>query len=181
MAKIRALKGSLIFGMVVLAIGLVWKFPPGTAKTEIQRGVMAKPYYELGFSKEDAAQIIVRNAVRSARTSILVSTDATDIQAIAHELGDARNRGVRVRVVVAVRDLEATAVPVQDLARHGVEIRKATQAPAFRQFLVIDGEGNESGNVVMGDMGGVLLVADLDLVTSFRKEWESLWNRGEPL
>ncbi|WP_420213472.1 phospholipase D-like domain-containing protein (plasmid) [Burkholderia aenigmatica] len=176
--KVRYANGISVTIIFALSAGLVFWYPRDTGRSDIQRDVMVRPYYELGFSTGNAAQTIVRSAIGSARKSIVIAAESLSSQNMAEALVAAKSRGMHVRVVVNARNVDPTAGPFQALASHGIEIRTTGQAGAFRQFLLIDGVDNESGSVVLGDADGALLIADLGLAIRYRAEWQRLWEHS---
>lgn len=85
----------------------------------------AAPSVEVGFSPEGSAQKLVLDTINSAHSSIQMIAYAFQAKDIAAALDAAKQRGVRVQVVIDKRRNrgKTSLDAMRDIASHGVELR----------------------------------------------------------
>ena len=144
--------------------------------------------YDVGFSPYGDSLNVVLSGIRLARTSILVAAYSFTSKPISTALLDAQKRGVKVQVVADHKaNMRYSAVTF--LANQGISVRlNSNYAIHHQKFMVIDDEQVETGSfnftsaAANKNAENVLLLWHVrPLAETYRKEWQRLWDEGEPL
>lgn len=149
---------------------------------------MAGSSVEVGFSPGNAEELVVREIDRAHR-SILVAAYSFTSKAIAQALVRAARRGVDVRVVMDKSQKSERYTSATFLANMRIPVRiDSRYAIMHNKFMVIDGETVQTGSfnyttaAARRNAENVLVLRDNPQVAStYRREWDRLWNESEPL
>ena len=153
--------------------------------------IIAKPTISVGFSpsaSQGALQLVV-SAINSASRSIDVAAYSFTSKPVAAALVAAKNQGVAVRVVADEKSNTGKYTAVTYLANQGVPVRLNGQyAIMHNKFMVVDGDTVQTGSfnytasAVSRNAENVLLIKGApELATSYRQEFNRLWNEADTL
>ncbi|MBV8048350.1 MAG: phospholipase D family protein [Paludibacterium sp.] len=149
--------------------------------------------YDLGFSPGGTSLTMVQSGIASAKREILVAAYGFTSRPIAEALVTAARRGVRVAVIadrksnLPAENGKFTALAY--LAQQGIAVRlNGRYAIHHHKFMVIDAQTVETGSfnysqaAVKSNAENVLLLWNVPaLAKDYAREWQRLWDEGEPL
>lgn len=150
----------------------------------------AAPSIEVGFSPEGSAQQLVLNSINAARSSIQMVAYAFQAKDIVAALDAAKQRGVRVQVVIDKRRNKGSTslAAMRDIARHGVELRiDGHYHIQHDKMMIIDGSTVETGSFNYAKSAeyenseNVIVIKDMPKVVSqYQGHFASRWAISEP-
>jgi len=142
------------------------------------------------FARGRSIAEVIENQVAQSQTSIDAAVHRLNSQRLARALADARERGVRVRLVidrskyeksVATRKLlSACALPFRiGCGRDGPESKMHHKFALLDNRLVITGSYNWTFASESRNHENILLLRERGLVEIFRREFDALWTSPE--
>jgi phosphatidylserine/phosphatidylglycerophosphate/cardiolipin synthase-like enzyme len=150
----------------------------------------AAPSVEVGFSPEGSAQKLVLNTINAAHSSIQMIAYAFQAKDIAAALDAAKQRGVRVQVVIDKRrNRGKTSQDVmRDISSHGVELRiDGHYHIQHDKMMVVDGSTLETGSfnyarsAEYDNSENVLVIKNMPkIVSQYQEHFASRWAISEP-
>ena len=155
-------------------------------------GVEGTAYFSPAGGRAAREAILAR--LRAAGKEVLVAAFVLTDPEILKALIQAKERGVRVRVVLESRNLTSSKVASQGehreegLLRAGIDVRKdANPYTLHDKVMVIDetwvitGSYNFSNNAWRSNNENLLVLKSPELAQRYKKEVEALWEAGTPL
>ena len=175
----RNLVLAVVFAALAFAAG--WAYPHGSSGEECANSV------EAVFSPGLEGTLV--SLLGSANESIEVELYQFSHQPLKDALVDAKERGVRVRVILEPRlsgddNVQSAAF----LSSHGVEVRWASLAFAntHSKFVVVDGKVVEAGSpnwsysAMFRNREAAVVIGGGSAVAGFRNVFEQDWAAGSP-
>ncbi|WP_230630330.1 phospholipase D family protein [Comamonas testosteroni] len=152
--------------------------------------VQAEPNVRVGFSPEESAQKLVLETIAGAKHDIQILAYAFQAPDIMQALAAARNRGVKVRVVVDKRRNKGkTSKKAMDFAiSNGVELRINDHFHIHHdKVIIVDGSAVETGSLNFAPSAetanseNVVVIRDMPGVAKqYIAHWQSRWDLGKP-
>lgn len=145
---------------------------------------------EVGFSPEGSAQKLVLDNINAAHTSIQMVAYAFQAKDIVAALDAAKQRGVRVQVVIDKRRNKgkASLAAMHDITRHGVELRiDGHYHIQHDKMMIIDGATLETGSfnyaksAEYDNSENVIVIKNMPaIVSQYKEHFASRWAISEP-
>lgn len=145
--------------------------------------------YKLGYSPAGQSLKIIIDAIEEAEVSILVAAYSFTSKPIATALLAVHKRGVQVQVVADAKANRGQYTATTFLANQGVPVRlNSKYAIMHHKFMIIDGKHVQTGSfnysaaAASRNAENVLLLLNVpELAEEYMREWQLLWDKGEPL
>lgn len=152
--------------------------------------VQAEPNVQVGFSPEGSAQKAVLETIAGAKHDIQILAYAFQAPDIMQALVAARNRGVKVRVVVDKRRNKGkTSKKAMDfVTSNGVELRTNDHFHIHHdKVIIVDGSTVETGSfnfapsAETANSENVVVIRDMpEVAKQYIAHWQSRWDLGKP-
>ena len=152
--------------------------------------VQAEPNVQVGFSPEGSAQKLVLETIASAKHDIQILAYAFQAPDIMQALVAAKNRGVKVRVVVdKKRNKGKTSKKAMDfVTSNGVELRTNDHFHIHHdKVIIVDGSTVETGSfnfapsAETANSENVVVIRDMpEVAKQYVAHWQSRWDLGKP-
>lgn len=145
--------------------------------------------FDVGFSPHNGALETIIKGIHAARSEILVAGYGFTSKQIAAELLDAKQRGIKVEIVVDQKANARSYSAVSFLAKQGIPVRLNNNYPIHHnKFMVFDGNNLETGSfnytraAADKNAENVLLLWNVpNLAAVYTKEWHRLWEESVEL
>ncbi len=155
------------------------------AATPINQGAS----FDIGFSPDQGSLPLVIEAINSSKKSIHVAAYSFTSKPIAEALLAAKNRGVDVKVIADQKSNSGKYSATTYLANNQVPVKLNGNYPIFHhKFMVIDGATLETGSfnysaaAASKNAENVLVLWNVpQIVATYDKEWQQLWNEAQSL
>lgn len=161
-----------------------------TALLSIPVLVQAEPNVQVGFSPEGSAQQLVLETIAGAKHDIQILAYAFQAPDIMQALVAAKNRGVKVRVVVdKKRNKGKTSKKAMDfVTSNGVELRTNDHFHIHHdKVIIVDGSTVETGSfnfapsAETANSENVVVIRDMpEVAKQYVAHWQSRWDLGKP-
>lgn len=152
--------------------------------------VQAEPNIQVGFSPEGSAQQLVLETIAGAKHDIQILAYAFQAPDIMQALVAAKNRGVKVRVVVdKKRNKGKTSKTAMDfVTSNGVELRTNDHFHIHHdKVIIVDGTTVETGSfnfapsAETANSENVVVIRDMpEVAKQYVAHWQSRWDLGKP-
>ena len=152
--------------------------------------VQAEPNVQVGFSPEGSAQQLVLETIAGAKHDIQILAYAFQAPDIMQALVAAKNRGVKVRVVVdKKRNKGKTSKTAMDfVTSNGVELRTNDHFHIHHdKVIIVDGTTVETGSfnfapsAETANSENVVVIRDMpEVAKQYVAHWQSRWDLGKP-
>ena len=170
------------------ALALSFAVVSGAARADDRKLIAPAPTVVSAFSPGDALPLVL-STIRAAKTSIAVAAYSFTSKPISLALLDAHKRGVRVAVVVDLKDAAKGYSVAWFLANHGVPVRtNGRYSIQHSKYLVVDrttvqtGSFNYTASASQRNAENVLVVRNTpELAATYIADWQRLWNEGSDL
>lgn len=139
------------------------------------------------FSPEEDLVGALLEVISSAQESVEGAFYELEIESVARSLLDARERGVRVRIIMDDAASLSPKSKYRYLENNGVEVKTDSRPSDFmhHKFLIVDGKTIWTGSFNPSLNGpyqnnDALIIESRELASQYRKEFQRLWKeRGE--
>ncbi len=152
--------------------------------------VQAEPNVQVGFSPEGSAQKLVLETIASAKHDIQILAYAFQAPDIMQALVAAKNRGVKVRVVVDKKGNKGkTSKKAMDfVTSNDVELRTNGHFHIHHdKVIIVDGSTVETGSfnfapsAETANSENVVVIRDMpEVAKQYVAHWQSRWDLGKP-
>ncbi len=144
---------------------------------------------EVGFSPEQTSLPLVLKTINSAKSSICMATYSFTSKPIAQALINAKNRGVKIKIVSDQKGNSGKYTATTFLANQGLDVRlNGNYAIMHNKFIVVDNQTLETGSfnytdaAVKKNAENVIVMWNYpDVASRYANECNRLYNEATPL
>ncbi len=138
------------------------------------------------FSPNGGCTGAILDEIRNARTSIDIMMYSFSSRPIANELIRAKERGVRVRVLLEKAQRKQKYTSSRYLIKKGINVRFDTGKGLMHNKVgivdgrvLITGSFNWTASAEKRNAENLLIINDEQIIPQYRKKFEELWDDGE--
>lgn len=140
------------------------------------------------FSPGEECRQVITDQLSRALSSVDICIYTVSDNRITGEIVNCHNRKIKVRIITDDEKLNDRGSDIRKLAAHGIETR-VDNSPHYmhHKFAIFDntkvvtGSYNWTRSAAEYNQENLLLTDDKRAVSAYKKEFEKLWHRMEPL
>ncbi|MBU6155147.1 MAG: DUF1669 domain-containing protein [Bdellovibrionales bacterium] len=152
----------------------------------VQEAMVEAPLnHEVCFSPEERCDLKLVRFVETAKASIDIAVFDINLDQLVHAILVASKKGVRVRVLVDIRQSKGPYSLASTLKKGGIEVRRGVQRGLMHhKFVIVDGKRLETGSfnytnhASRANQENQVYLDEASIVSRFSSRFQKSWEQS---